>query len=371
MVLLNDFVRQWSEIRGEVTAALEAVGASGHYVLGSAVAGFEAQLGQFCGIRHVVGVGNGLDAIHIALRAAGCAPGMKVLTTPMSAFATTLAVMQLGAVPCFVDIDENGLLDLDLAEEMLRRSPDIRFLLPVHLYGRALDLERLRAFGDRHGVCIIEDCAQAIGARHGDVPVGSVGKAAALSFYPTKNLGCIGDGGALVTDDAELAERARALRNYGQSSRYVHDHFGQNSRLDELQARILSDALLPRLPRWTFRRAAVAAAYCQRIANPALDLPPFTHPGSVWHLYPVVVSRGERAAFQAHLEARGVQSAVHYPRVIPDQAALRSYGRLEIMGPLERARALAAREVSLPIHPYLTDAEIDTVVEACNGWSPA
>jgi dTDP-3-amino-3,4,6-trideoxy-alpha-D-glucose transaminase len=371
MVLQNDFVRQWSEIREDAALALEAVGASGYYILGPAVAGFEAQLAPLFGARHAVGVGNGLDAIAIALRAAGCEPGSKVLTTPLSAFATTLAVMQLSAVPCFVDIDKTGLLDLDLVEEALGRSPDIRFLLPVHLYGRALDLGRLRAIGERLGVCIIEDCAQAIGARHDDVPVGSVGKAAATSFYPTKNLGCIGDGGALATSDDQLAERARALRNYGQSSRYVHDHVGWNSRLDELQARLLSDALLPRLASWTEHRAAVAKAYCQRIANPALALPPFAYPGSVWHLYPVLVESGSRAAFQAHLEARGVQSGVHYPRLIPDQAALRTYGKLEILSPLPRARAFADQEVSLPIHPYLTDAEIDTVVAACNRWSPS
>jgi dTDP-4-amino-4,6-dideoxygalactose transaminase len=150
----------------------------------------------------------------------------------------------------------------------------------------------------------------------------------------------------------------------------VHDHFGINSRLDELQARILTDALLPRLAGWHERRAAVARAYGQGIANPALALPPFVHPGSVWHLYPVLVQQGERAALQAHLTAHGVQSGVHYPRLIPDQEALRAYGKFEIWGSLSRARAFAAQEVSLPIHPYLTAAEIDTVVAACNSWSP-
>lgn len=370
MVLLNDFVRQWSEIRGDVVAALEAVGASGQYILGPAVRDFETQLARLLGTRHAVGVGNGLDAITIGLRAAGCAPGTWVLTTPLSAFATTLAVMQVGAVPCFLDVDATGLLDLDLVEEALARASGKPFLLPVHLYGRAMDLGRLRAIGDRYGICIIEDCAQAIGARQGDIAVGTVGTAAALSFYPTKNLGCIGDGGALLTGDEQLAERARALRNYGQSSRYVHDHLGLNSRLDELQARLLADALLPRLAGWNERRAAIARAYCQGIANPTLGVPPFAYPGSVWHLYPVLVRHGERAALQAHLAAHGVQSGVHYPRMIPDQEALRAYGRFEILGSLPRARAFAAQEVSLPIHPYLTAAEIDTVVAACNSWSP-
>ena len=371
MVLLNDFVRQWSEIHEDVTSALATVGASGHYILGPAVAAFEEQLGRFCGARNAIGVGNGLDAIAIALRAAGCEPGGKVLTTPLSAFATTLAVMQVGAIPGFVDVDENGLIDLDRVEEVLSRSSSPSFLLPVHLYGRAVNLRRLRAIGERFGVRIIEDCAQAIGAVSDDMPVGTVGVAAALSFYPTKNLGCIGDGGALLTNDDPLAERARALRNYGQSSRYVHDHIGWNSRLDELHAHIMATALLPRLAKWNERRAASARAYCRGITNPAFAVPPFAWPSSVWHLFPVLVQQGTRDAFQAHLAARGVQTGVHYPRLITDQAALRAYGKFEIHGELTRATTFAAREVSLPIHPYLLDTEIATVVDACNSWRPA
>jgi dTDP-4-amino-4,6-dideoxygalactose transaminase len=371
MVLLNDFVRQWSEIRQDATSALEAVGASGYYILGPAVAAFETQLAQTCGVRHAVGVGNGLDAIAIALRAAGCRPGQKVLTTPLSAFATTLAVLQVGAVPCFVDVDGHGLLDLDRTEEALARTPDIDFLLPVHLYGRAVPLRRLRTLAERFGVTVIEDCAQAIGASDGELAVGAAGLATALSFYPTKNLGCIGDGGALLTNDDHLAERARALRNYGQSGRYLHDHLGWNSRLDELQARILSQALLPRLDGWNGRRAMVARAYGRRIDNPALALPATDASGPVWHLFPVLVGEGRRADFQAHLQARGVQSGVHYPRLITEQPALVETGQSVVLGPLERARAFAEREVSLPIHPYLTDSEIDAVVQACDSWRPA
>lgn len=369
MVLLNDFVRQWSEIRLSVADAVEAVGSSGYYILGPSVTAFETELAKLCGTKYAVGVANGLDALEIALRAAGCKPGNKVLTTPLSAFATTLAIMQVGATPCFVDVDETGLMDLEQTEAVLASSA-IDFLLPVHLYGRALDLGRLQGFGAKFGVRIIEDCAQAICAKHGDVPVGTVGIAAGLSFYPTKNLGCIGDGGALLTNDPGLAEQARALRNYGQSSRYVHDHFGLNSRLDELQARILSTALLPRLATWTERRRQVASTYCRRIANPALALPPAL-PGPVWHLFPVLVKRGERAAFQAYLQDRGVSTGVHYPKLISEQSALLTYGNFEILAPLTRAQAFATREVSLPIHPYLTDPEIDAVVDACNSWRAA
>jgi dTDP-4-amino-4,6-dideoxygalactose transaminase len=370
MVLLNDFVRQWSEIREAVMTAVEAVGGSGHYILGPSVAAFEADLAKLCGTGHAVGVGNGLDALTIALKAMGCKPGHRVLTTPLSAFATTLAIMQVGATPCFVDVDATGLMDLDQTESVLARSSAVDFLIPVHLYGRALDLRRLQSLGEKFGVPIIEDCAQAIGARHGDVLAGTVGMASALSFYPTKNLGCIGDGGALLTNDPGLAERARALRNYGQSSRYVHDHFGLNSRLDELQARILSTALLPRLAAWNERREQIAKAYCRGITNPALAVPPFAHPGPVWHLFPVLIERGERASFQAHLQNLDVSTGVHYPKLITEQSALLDYKNFEILAPLVRAQAFATREVSLPIHPYLTDTEIDAVVNACNSWRP-
>ena len=277
----------------------------------------------------------------------------------------------MGAIPCFVDVDRHGLLDLDRAEEALARRSGIAFVLPVHLYGRALPLRRLRALAERFGVTVIEDAAQAIGATDDGLAIGAAGLATALSFYPTKNLGCIGDGGALLTNDADLAGQARALRNYGQSSRYVHDHLGWNSRLDELQACILSRALLPRLDAWNQRRAAIARAYGGRITNSALALPATEAPGPVWHLFPLLVREGRRDDFQAYLQARGVQSGVHYPHLITEQGALAEAGPSEILGPLDRARAFAEREVSLPIHPYLDDSEIDTVVEACNSWKPA
>jgi len=373
MVLLNDFVRQWADVRDDVAAAVEKFGASGHYILGPGVAEFERRLALECKREYAVGVGNGLDALEIGLRAIGCGPGDRVLTTPLSAFATTLAILRAGAIPCFVDVDANGLVDLDLADQVLAQEPAIKAFVPVHLYGRTLNLGRLRALMDTRGSQVIEDCAQAIGATYGGIPAGTVGVAAALSFYPTKNLGCFGDGGALLTNDAALDRAARALRNYGQSARYVHDQVGLNSRLDEMQAHLLLAALLPRLQGWTDRRRLIASAYCRRITNPALELPSIEGPdgsGAVWHLFPVLVAQGERAAFQASLESRGVLTAVHYPTLISDQRALRDRGTFEILTPLVRAQAFASREVSLPIHPYMTEAEIELVVDACNGWIP-
>jgi dTDP-4-amino-4,6-dideoxygalactose transaminase len=271
----------------------------------------------------------------------------------------------------FVDVDDHGLLDLDRCADVLAADAAVRAMVPVHLFGACADLDRLEALRERFGLLVVEDCAQCIGASWRGRPAGSVGQLAATSFYPTKNLGALGDGGAVATDDPALAERCRALRDYGQSEKYVHDRLGMNSRLDELHAAILVRAFLPRLRAWTERRRAVARAYLAALRNPLVRpvLPPAGAEG-VAHLFPVRVPAAGRDAFVRHLRERGVQSALHYPRLIPDQRALAA-GAFEVRGPLARAAELAASEVSLPVHPYLEDAEVERVVEAVNGWRGA
>ena len=295
-----------------------------------------------------------------------------MLTTPLSAFATTLAIVRTGAEPVFADIDAFGLIDLDACRRMLAAAhPRIGFLVPVHLYGHALDLDRLEALGRDFGCVIVEDCAQAIGARVGGRAAGSVGIAAAVSFYPTKNLGAMGDGGAIVTSSPAIDEQARCLRDYGQSGKYRHDEIGHNSRLDELQAAILTRAMLPRLEAWTARRRQVAAQYLREIRHPGvrcLGAPPGSE--SCWHLFPVAVAAERKAEFREHLAARGVASGEHYPIAIPDQKAMERLPR-PVRGEWSRARALAAAQVSLPIHPYLSEAEVQTVIEAVNAWPTA
>jgi dTDP-3-amino-3,4,6-trideoxy-alpha-D-glucose transaminase len=267
-----------------------------------------------------------------------------------------------------VDVDERGLLDLDLCRTALASDPAIRAMVPVHLYGHALNLKALAELRDRFELTMVEDCAQAIGAVHSGRQVGSVGQAAALSFYPTKNLGALGDGGAVTTDDAGLAARSRSLRDYGQSQRYLHDELGLNSRLDELHAAILGHAFLPKLEAWTTRRREVAQAYLAGIRHPEVSLPSLPFPeASVWHLFPVCVPAHRRASFMEHVRAAGVLTAIHYPRLIPDQPALRGQ-HFEVLSPLPRATALAASEVSLPIHPFLTDDEVSRVVAAVCTW---
>jgi dTDP-4-amino-4,6-dideoxygalactose transaminase len=349
LIPANDFTRQWEDLREDALAAFEKVGAGGWYVLGEEVRAFESELAAYWGFPHAAGVASGLDAIEISLRALGCGPGDRVLTTPISAFATTLAIVKLGAVPVFADTDDQGLIDLERCHEVLKKRSDIRYFVPVHLYGFMLDANGLRSLRDEHGLLMVEDCAQSIKA---------VGDLAATSFYPTKNLGAMGDGGAILCRDAALDARVRALRDYGQTAKYRHEFIGYNSRLDELQAAFLRRACLPRLERWTARRRKIAAAYLRGITNPAVRLPsPPKGSEPSWHLFPVWMDPARRNHFGGR----------HYPIAIPDQRAMRDVP-FEAPGGCENARRLCATEVSLPIHPCLNDGEVAEVIAAVNSF---
>jgi dTDP-4-amino-4,6-dideoxygalactose transaminase len=367
MILLNDFKRQWEHTSAGILAAVASVGESGWYVLGKNVADFEQALAGLWGRRYAAGVASGLDALEISLRVLGCQPGDRVLTTPLSAFATTLAILKIGAVPVFADTDGSGHLDLALCREVLRRRPDIRFLVPVHLYGHALDMPALRALRVEFDLRVVEDCAQAILASSAGMPAGSVGHLAATSFYPTKNLGALGDGGAILTDDEQFDRLVRVLRDYGQSAKYRHEEIGYNSRLDELQAAILNRVYMPALQGWTTRRREIAARYRAGIRGERVEcLPVPPGSGSVDHLFPVLVLEGRKAEFLAYMRSKGILCGEHYPILIPDQPAM-AHARCEIATPLEQVRRIAGSEVSLPIHPYLTDDEVACVIAACNG----
>src|SRR5579871_291055 len=246
-VLSNDFRRQWADTRAEMLDAFEALGSSGWYILGSETEQFEKALAAYWGLPHAVGVASGLDAIEISLRILGCRAGDRVLTTPVSAFATTLAIVKAGAVPVFAPVDDYGLICLDACEQLLARRPEIRFFVPVHLYGHALNMDRLSRLRERFALNIVEDCAQSVGARWGGTPTGIAGQIAATSFYPTKNLGALGDGGAILTGDSAIAGLAAQYRNYGESGKYCHKVIGYNSRLDELQAALLRRVSLAKL----------------------------------------------------------------------------------------------------------------------------
>jgi dTDP-3-amino-3,4,6-trideoxy-alpha-D-glucose transaminase len=368
MILQNDFKRQWEFLEAPVMDAVRRVGESGWYILGREVEAFETALAEFWGVAHAVGTGNGLDALEIGLRCLDLRPGDKVLTTPLSAFATTLAIVRAGGVPVFVDVDDSGCIDLQQCREVLTKDRSIHFLVPVHLYGLALPMPELARLKTDFGLQIVEDCAQCIGASFGKTAAGTVGQMAATSFYPTKNLGALGDAGALLTNDEALAEKAKSLRNYGQSAHYLHSTLGLNSRLDELHAAVLRDAFLPNLARWTEARLRTAEKYLEQIRHPSIQLlspDPAMEP--VWHLFPVLAAEGSRDQLRAHLDSRGIMTGVHYPRLICEQTALQS-GSWEKMAEPVKARRFAECELSLPIHPFLSEAEVDAVIAACNDW---
>jgi dTDP-3-amino-3,4,6-trideoxy-alpha-D-glucose transaminase len=355
-----------------VGAAINRVVASGWFVLGPEVDAFESEFAAACGAAHAVGVGSGTDAIALTLRALGIGAGDEVITTPLSAAYTALAILMAGARPVFADIDPARLtIDPDAVRAAV--TSRTRAIVPVHLYGQPADMARIERVAATHGLAIVEDCCQAHLATADSRPVGTIGRAGAFSFYPTKNLAALGDGGAVVTNDAALAARVRRLRNGGQTDRYRHQEPGVNSRLDELQAAILR-ARLPFLPSWTARRRQLAAAYRQALAAaPAVDIDvPREHDaGHVYHLFVVRVrdERGggaRRTALQQHLTTAGIDTLVHYPVPIPQQPALAG------ADPADCPRAtFACNEVlSLPLHPGLDDGALAEIAAALCGFRP-
>ena len=344
-------------LRPEFEAAIARVVASGRYVLGPEVEAFEREFASFCGAEHCVGVGNGTQAIELVLRALGVGPGDEVVTVAHTAFPTAAGISATGATPVFVDVDPGThcMSPAALADAVTART---RAVVPVHLYGRCADMDAIRALAADAGVPVVEDAAQAHGASRGGRRAGGLGHAAAFSFYPTKNLGALGDGGAVVTDDADLAARVRQLRNYGEKAKDVNVEVGQNSRLDELQAAVLR-VKLPHLEAWNGERRRIAATYDERLAGAAVTTPA-PDDGSVHHLY--VVRSGERDALRSHLLAAGIGTQVHYPTPVHLQPAYR--GRARIPAALEVTERLAAEVLSLPCHPGLSKRAVDEVAQA-------
>jgi len=365
MILMNDFESEASEIKQAMLDAVRRVINSGWYILGPEVQAFEQKFADFSGIPYAVSVGNGMDAIEIALRALGIGPGDEVVTTPMTAFATVLAVVRAGATPVLADIDPaTGLLSPASVKRCL--TPRTRALILVHLYGQVRDMDQWQALCIESGVQLIEDCAQSHGARWNGRTAGSFGSAGAYSFYPTKNLGALGDGGALVTRDEALAARAACLRNYGQSERYVHPEIGLNSRLDEMQAAILS-VRLDGLDASTEVRRSIARRYANGITNSRVHLlaPPQQAAAHVYHLF--VVLSPKRDALQAHLKAEGVQTLLHYPVPVHHQRSCEDIRRDPAGLPFSEAHAKHC--LSLPCHPQMSDADVQRVINAVNSFA--
>lgn len=349
-----------------IEEACRRVVESRRYILGTEVATFEMSWASFSEAAGAVGVANGLDAIEIGLRALGVGPGDEVVVPAMSAMATALSVIRAGAIPVFCDIDPTtGLIDMHKAESVM--TPRTRAVVPVHLYGRAVDMARMCDLARSRDLVVVEDAAQAHGARFSGRTLGTWGHAGAFSFYPTKNLGALGDAGALVSNDPAVLNTARELRNYGQREQYEHERLGFNSRLDELQAAILS-ARLPLLAERTAERQRVACRYFSEITNPhvAMLAIPEDIQSYVAHLF--VVRVDDRRSFVSHMQSAGVECLVHYPRALPDQPAAAAW-----VGPNERfvsARRHAETCVSIPCRPGLKADEVSRVVAAANEYKP-
>jgi dTDP-4-amino-4,6-dideoxygalactose transaminase len=364
MILMNDFKAEPAEMRDAMLAAVSRVLESGWYVLGNEVIGFERKWAVACGVDYAVGVGNGMDAIEIALRSLDIGVGDEVITTPMTAFASVLAILCSGATPVLADIDsDTALISIDSVKRCI--TSKTKAMLLVHLYGQVRQMDAWVALCDESGIRMIEDCAQShLAAWHGKV-AGSFGVAGAYSFYPTKNLGAPGDAGMLVTSNQVIAEKAAKLRNYGQSVRYEHPVLGMNSRLDEIHAAMLAERL-KWLPEFTQRRREIAQLYRSSINNNFVKFlaEPEEPDAHVYHLF--VITSEYREVLQRHLTDSGVQALIHYPICIHKQQPCLDIAR-DPHG-LKSSENHAATCLSLPCHPQMSDQDVATVIAAVNSF---
>jgi dTDP-4-amino-4,6-dideoxygalactose transaminase len=362
MILMNDFKAEPQELRDDMLCAVSRVFESGWYVLGNEVEQFEKEWANTCNVKHAIGVGNGMDAIEIILRAIDVGPGDEVITTSMTAFATVLAILRSGATPVLADIHpDTGLLSMESVSRCI--SSRTRAVVLVHLYGQVRDINAWQSFCEDKKLHLVEDCAQAHLASSDGRVAGSFGVGGAYSFYPTKNLGTPGDGGALVTNCSELAFKAKRLRNYGQSERYHHPEVGMNSRLDEIHAAILR-VRLNWLKEFTEKRREIAGMYMEGIKNSKISLMSKSQSKAahVYHLFVIVTPK--REGLMDYLRERGVSTLIHYPVPIHMQKPCISFKR-DPKG-LPHTEAHAHQCISLPCHPQMTDEQVQVVVESIN-----
>lgn len=358
MIPINDLSRQLASLP-ELRTAIERVLASGRFVLGAECSAFEREFADYCGVVDCVGVANGTDALELLFRALGLA-GKRVATVANAGGYTSTALALTGAFPVFVDVEPETQLMSLAALRAVMSSGSVDAIVVTHLFGLLADMEEIGRFSRRFDIPVIEDCAQANGARSNGKCAGSFGIAGGFSFYPTKNLGAVGDGGAITTSSAGLADRLQSLRQYGWTSKYRAEIAGgRNSRLDELQAAVLR-AKLPHLDRWNERRREIATRYSERITNPRISCPPVYGPEYVAHLY--VVRCKDRESLRSHFLRAGIGSDVHYP--IPDHRQPKAAET--VMLPV--TERLAEQVLSLPCFPELTDDETAVLIKSANEW---
>ena len=357
-------VRQYHGLKNAIDEAIHEVLESGSFVMGPKLKQFEKELAAYCKAKEAVGVNSGTDALWLAFMALSIGPGDEVITTPNTFFATAEAIWIAGATAVFVDCDPKTCnIDTNLIEAAI--TPKTKAIVPVHLYGQPANMRAVADIAAKHGLLVIEDNAQAIGAHGADFALGELSDAMCASFIIQKNLGCFGDGGAVVTNRADVAERVRKLRNHGSVKRSIHS-MGYNSRLDELQAAILS-VKLKQLDRWNDQRRAFAAQFDEGLKDTSLKLP-YALPGyrHIYHLY--VVETDERDNLQAYLNAQGITALTHYPIAIHQQEGYPWGHGARIVGSLKHSEESAARVLSLPMFPELTGEEVQAVIEAVVAW---
>ena len=357
-----DLQAQYDSIRTEVLAALEEICESGRFAQGPATSHFEEKFAAYCGVDHCVSLNSGTSALHVALRCLDIEPGDEVITVAMTFIGTAWAISYVGATPVFVDIDpaRRTMCPANLEAAI---TPRTKAIIPVHLYGMPAEMDHIKLIAERHGLPIIEDAAQAHGARYRGKRVGQFGKIACFSFYPSKNLGAYGEGGALVTNDASIAQRARSLRDHAQSQKYLHDEIGYNYRMDSFQAAVLA-IKLKRLDAWNAARTDRAAYYTELLANSSYKLPThFSDSECVWHCY--VIETPERDRLRSVLQDAGIETAVHYPVPVHLQKAYAHLGYKP--GNLPVTERLCQHCLSLPIYPELSKEKIFTVASILLG----
>ncbi len=353
---LLDLRAQYAELQSELDAAIHEVMSTAGFIGGPKVKALEEQVAAYCGTEHAVACGSGTDALILILEAMGIGDGDEVITSPFTFFATAESISRVGATPVFVDIERDTYnIDASLIEAAV--TGRTKAIMPVHIFGQCADMDAIRDIASRHGLKVIEDACQAIGATYDGAKAGALADAAAFSFFPSKNLGAAGDGGILTTDDAELAARARKLANHGTSKKYFHDALGHNSRLDALQAAILS-VKLPHLDRWNAERRAAAAVYDELLADLPLELPVRRDYGEcVYHLY--IVRTPEAPRMMEALQAAGIGTAIYYPRALHVQEVYADLGYAE--GDLPQADAAQAETFAIPCFPGITREQQEEV----------
>ena len=356
MILFNDFKKEYLYLKREIDLAIKEVLISGRYILGKRVENFEQQFARYLDVKYCVGVGNGLEALQIALMALGIGKGDEVITTAHSAVATALAIKAVGAKPVFIDIDEYYHLDASKIEKKI--TSRTKAILPVHLYGQMVDIEKIKRIAKKHSLNIIEDVAQAHGSTYRGEKAGTFGGVGCFSFYPTKNLGAFGDGGAIVTNKKELFEKCRMIRNYGQKNRYEHEVYGLNSRLDEIQAAILS-VKLRYLDKFNKRKQQLAKTYFKLLKDVKEIKLPKIRDNSQHNFHLFVIEAEKRNELMIFLEKNNIPTIIHYPIPIHRQKCFSEFDSVKL--PILESKV--KKILSLPIHPFLKDNDIIYIVK--------